>query len=407
MKHMELLAPAGGMEQLAAAVRFGADAVYGGMKRYGLRAFAGNFDERELASAVALCHAQGVRFYVTMNVLPRDEDMAGFLQAARFAADAGVDAAIVSDLGAAKLLRDELPQLSLHISTQMNVLNSRTAALVHELTPASRVVLARELTLEQITRMRQTLPPELELECFVHGAMCMAYSGRCIMSAVMAARSGNRGECAQSCRWHYEVVEEKRPGEYMPVLEDESGSYLFSSYDLCMLPHLPALGRAGVASLKIEGRMKTAYYVASVVSVYRRALDLLETLGDEAFEARVSELMGELQKASHRKSNTGFYFGQPEPPGGANGFEQSLRYVGDIASDAAAGEPALVRLKNRIALGDALEVLTPEGAKAFPLTEMRLKETGESVAVATVAGTELWLRLPCDAHAGDFLRGPY
>lgn len=404
---MELLAPVGGMEQLCAAVRFGADAVYGGMKRFGLRAFAGNFDTDGLREAVAYCHAHQVKFYVTLNAMPRDEDMQGFLLAARDALDAGVDAAIVSDLGAAHLLHSRLQALPIHISTQMNVLNAQTAELLHQVVGAERIVLARELSLAQIAAMRARLPQTLELECFVHGAMCMSYSGRCLMSAVMAGRSGNQGECAQSCRWRYQVVEQKRPGEYMPVFEDETGSYLFSSYDLCMLPHLPALRDAGIASLKIEGRMKTAYYVASVISVYRAAMDTLEQEGDEAFRARVPALMDELAKASHRKSNTGFYFGQPTPSGGADGFEQSLRYVGDILTDAEAGAPARVRLKNRIAVGDTLEALTPSGAKPFALQGITLADTGESVAAATVAGTELIISFPFAVSAGDFLRGPF
>lgn len=404
---MELLAPVGGMEQLYAAVRFGADAVYGGMTRYGLRAFAGNFDAEALSRAVKHCHAHNVKFYVTLNILPRDEDMDGFLDAARQAAEAGVDAAIVSDMGAACMLHRELPSLPLHISTQANVLNSRAALAWREMTGAERIVLARELSLAQIAALRRALPDELRLECFVHGAMCMAYSGRCIMSSVMAERSGNRGECAQSCRWHYHVMEEKRPGEYMPVWEDETGAYLFSSCDLCMLPHLDALRDAGVMSLKIEGRMKTACYVASVVSVYRAALDALEREGAEAYRERIPELMRELEKASHRQYNTGFYFGAPEPAGGANGFYQFMRYAGDVLCDARAGEAARVRLKNRMTVGDYIEALTPSGAKGFTLDAMRVAETGESAHTASVAGTELEIVFPFDVGAGDYLRGSF
>ncbi len=404
---MELLAPVGGMEQLCAAVRFGADAVYGGMMRYGLRAFAGNFDAEALRKAVEHCHSNGVKFYVTLNILPRDTDMEGFLQTARQALDAGVDAAIVSDLGAACMLRKELPELPIHVSTQANVLNARTALAWRELTGAERVVLARELSLEQIAALRRELPEELQLECFVHGAMCMSYSGRCLMSAVMADRSGNRGECAQSCRWKYHVVEEKRPGEYMPVWEDETGTYLFSSYDLCMLPHLDKMRDAGIISLKIEGRMKTAYYVASVVSVYRKALDILENEGAEAYRASIPELMTELEKASHRQNNTGFFFGAPEPPGGANGFYQTMRYSGDIICGARAGGAARVMLKNKVSEGDYVEVLTPGGSRGFTAGMLRLAETGEAVKSASVAGTEIELDVPFEVNAGDYLRGQY
>ncbi|MBE5801416.1 MAG: U32 family peptidase [Clostridiales bacterium] len=403
---MELLAPVGGMEQLRAAVRFGADAVYGGMKRYGLRAFAGNFDLDELKAAVAYAHLHNVRFYVTMNILADDDQLSGMVEAARDALEAGVDAAIVSDLGAAITLHREVPELPIHVSTQANITNVPTALLWHEAAGASRVVLSRELSLAQIAKMRHKLPQALELETFVHGAMCVAYSGRCLLSAAVLGRSGNKGACAQPCRWQYHLMEEKRPGEYMPVYEDEHGTYLFSANDLCMLPHLPALRDAGVASLKIEGRMKTAYYVATVVSAYRQALRILEQEGDEAFAAAVPRLMEELHKASHRQSNTGFYFGAPEPPAGAAGFSQSMEYVGDVMEDSAPGSPTLIRLKNRFFVGDQLEVLTPEGSKPFQVRDLFQADSGEAVQTASVAGTLLRMTFPFAVGAGDLLRGP-
>lgn len=403
---MELLAPVGGMEQLYAAVRFGANAVYGGMQSYGLRAFAGNFDPKALREAVDFAHAHSVRFYITLNILPMDSDMDGFLASARDALDAGVDAAIVSDLGAALLLHDRLPELELHVSTQANVLNTRTAAHWHEAAGAKRIVLSRELPLNAIADMRKSLAPEIELEAFVHGAMCVAYSGRCLLSAALTGRSGNRGACAQPCRWQYHLVEEKRPGEYLPICEDGHGTYLYSAYDLCMLPYLDQLRSAGISSLKIEGRMKTAYFVATVVSAYRRALDLLEEQGADAYRAAVPPLMEELNKASHRASNTGFYFGSPTPPAGANGFCQSMEYVGDILSPTLPGEEALVRLKNRFYVGDTLEVLTPSGSHSFAVQNMRLEQTGEAVQTASVAGTLLRIPIPFAVSAGDLLRGP-
>ena len=405
-QRMELLAPVGGMEQLKAAVRFGADAVYGGMKSYGLRAFAGNFDAEQLKEATAYCHANGVKFYVTMNILAQDEQLSGMLEAAQCALDCGADAVIVSDLGVAAMLHQSLRRLPIHVSTQANITNAASARLWQEIAGVERVVLSRELSMEQIAAMRQALPASLELEAFVHGAMCVAYSGRCLLSAAMLGRSGNKGACAQPCRWQYHVVEEKRPGEYMPVCEDEHGTYLFSACDLCMLPHLRELQQAGIASLKIEGRMKTAYYVATVVSAYRRALDLLELQGENAYLEALPTLMEELQKASHRTSNTGFYFGAPEPPAGAAGFSQTMEYVGDIVSDSAAGEEALVRLKNRFYVGDQLEVLTPQGHRSFTVSSMILAESGEAVATASVAGTLIKTVFPFDVGAGDLLRGP-
>lgn len=403
---MELLAPVGGMEQLRAAVRFGADAVYGGMKSYGLRAFAGNFDPDELREAVAFAHANNVKFYVTMNILPTDDDLPGFLEAARDALAADVDAAIVSDIGAALLLHDELPQLPLHISTQANVLNSKTALHLHQTMGAERIVLSRELSLEHIAKMRKELPQELELEAFVHGAMCVAYSGRCLLSTALLNRSGNRGACAQPCRWQYHLMEVKRPGEYYPVFEDDKGTYLYSAYDLCMLPHLPELRDAGVMSLKIEGRMKTAYYVATVVSAYRRALNALETEGEEAYRALIPELLQELNKASHRKSNTGFYFGAPKPAAGAGGFEQDMEYVGDFVGPANEQGEALIRLKNRFFVGDTLEALTRSGVHAFTVRSMKLEETAEEVSTASVAGTLLRVPVDFEVDNGDLLRGP-
>lgn len=405
-QRMELLAPVGGMEQLKAAVRFGADAVYGGMKSYGLRAFAGNFDAEQLKEATAYCHANGVKFYVTMNILAQDEQLSGMLEAAQCALDCGADAVIVSDLGVAAMLHQSLPRLPIHVSTQANITNAASARLWQEIAGVERVVLSRELSMEQIAAMRQALPASLELEAFVHGAMCVAYSGRCLLSAAMLGRSGNKGACAQPCRWQYHVVEEKRPGEYMPVCEDEHGTYLFSACDLCMLPHLRELKQAGIASLKIEGRMKTAYYVATVVSAYRRALDLLELQGENTYLEALPTLMEELQKASHRTSNTGFYFGAPEPPAGAAGFSQTMEYVGDIVSNSAAGEEALVRLKNRFYVGDQLEVLTPQGHRSFTVSSMILAESGEAVTTASVAGTLIKTVFPFDVGAGDLLRGP-
>lgn len=406
MQRMELLAPAGGMEQLKAALRFGADAVYGGLSRHSLRAFAGNFDAAALREAVGLCHARGARFYAAINALSTDGELSDFVDTARGALKAGVDAAIVADVGVAAELRRQVPGLALHLSTQLSVCNAPAAEALRAVTGAARVVLARELRLEDIAALRRALSPDMALEAFVHGAMCVAYSGRCLLSAALTGRSANRGACAQPCRWRYYLTEEKRPGEYLPVYEDGRGTYLYSAGDLCMIGHLDRLRDAGVASLKIEGRMKTAYYVATVVSAYRRALDLLELEGAEAYRRAVPELLAEVRKASHRTLTTGFYFGPPEPPGGAEGFTQSMEYVGDVVAGAPDGGECLVRLKNRFYVDDALEVLTPEGPRVFTVSRMTLAETGESVQTASVAGTLLRMPLPAGAGAGDLLRGP-
>ncbi len=400
----ELLAPAGGLPQLSAALHFGADAVYGGMQRYGLRAFAGNFPEETLPQAVKLCHEKGKKFYLTLNIFPFDEDFEGLLSAARFALGCGVDAAIVSDLGAVTLLREELPSLPIHISTQANTLNSRTASFWHGL-GAQRVILAREMTIDQIAALRKNTPPSLTLEAFVHGAACMAYSGRCLLSNYMTGRGANQGACAQPCRWRYHVVEEKRQGEYFPVCEDENGTYIFSAQDINAMALLPKLSKCGLSSLKIEGRMKTEYYVATVVSAYRRGLDALGQ-GEESFYALLPELTLELNKASHRPGNTGFFLGAPKTCGGAEGFTQSMEYVGRVIASAKAGEDAAVELKNRFYVGDSLEVLSPSGSRTYMPESIVLNETGEKVQTHGVAGTLLTLVFPFDVSEGDILRGP-
>lgn len=402
-QRMELLAPAGGMEQLKAALRFGADAVYGGLSRHSLRAAAGNFDAKALSQAVRLCHARGARFYAAVNVLAREGEAEAVAQTALEAREAGADAAIVADVGVAALLHERAPDFPIHLSTQLSVASAAAARALGKVTGAARVVVAREMRLSEIAAMRAALGGEMEIEAFAHGAMCVAYSGRCLLSAALAGRSANRGACAQPCRWRYHLVEEKRPGEYLPVLEDERGTYLYSAGDLCMIGHLDRMREAGVRSLKIEGRMKTAYYVATVVSAYRRALDLLEEAGEERYRREVPALVSEVGKASHRAFTTGFYFGPPERPGGAEGFSQAMEYVGDVERG---GGECLVRLKNRFYVGDRLELLTPAGPREFTVERIRLAKTGEEVQTASVAGTLLLVPIPGGAEAGDLLRGP-
>ena len=399
---MELLAPAGGMKQLEAALRFGADAVYGGLAAYSLRASADNFTWEELARAVSLCHEKNVRFYLTLNLLPFDDDLPGMADAARKAYALGVDGALVADLGAFSLIRKAAPDLPLHVSTQANVMNLAGALHWAEL-GARRIVLARELSLDRIRKIRGGLPAGVELEAFAHGAMCMSYSGRCMLSDHMTGRSANRGACAQPCRWLYHLVEEKRPGEVIDVDQDEKGTSFFSSYDLNMIAHLPELAEAGICSVKLEGRMKTPIYVASVVSCYRRALDLLAREGAEAYRAALPALNADLEKVSHRAYNTGFYFGRPTPEGGAGPVTQTMEYTADVES--ASDGWATLTVKNRFFPGDGVEALTPRGV--FPLTvrEIRDAETGEAIPCASVAGRRV--RVPCDLplEAGDFIRG--
>ncbi len=397
----ELLAPAGGMAQLKAALRFGADAVYGALPAFGLRAFAGNFTWEELERALRLLHREGKKFYLTLNILPYEDELPALAETARRAWEMGVDAALVSDLGAFLSLRREVPGLKLHISTQANTLNAEAARFYYE-HGAERIVLARELSLARIAALRKKLPSALEIEAFVHGAMCMSYSGRCMLSDHLTGRGGNRGACAQPCRWEYALVEKKRPGEYWPVEEDERGTYLLSAYDLNMLSHLPELIRAGIGSLKIEGRMKTEYYVATVVGAYRRALDALED-SEEDYRAMLPELEGELRKASHRAFNTGFYFGPPQPAAGAAGFTQEMEYVARV-EDWRDGI-ATLHVKNRFYTGDTLDLLRPQGPVSFPVESITLCDTGEKTDTVSVAGQRVLIPSP-PAGEGDFLRGP-
>ena len=403
MKVPELLCPAGNRESLEAALHFGADAVYGGMKHYGLRAYAGNFDGDELRAAVGRAHAAGARFYVTMNIFPFDDEMEGFVDAAREARDAGADAVIVSDPGAIRRLRRELPELPVHVSTQANTVNTDAVKMYRDM-GCERVILAREMSLERIARMKEAVGDSIQLETFVHGASCMAYSGRCMLSAYLTGRSGNRGECAQPCRWQYAVMEEKRPGVYLPVDEDERGTYLFSAKDLCLMPILPELAAAGVSSLKIEGRMKTEYYVATVTGAYRRALDLLAQ-GREPFEQALPELTEELKCASHRDSDTGFLLGPPGEPGGAEGFHQEREFCARvIGHDEATGEARLL-LKNRFFAGEELELMTPKGVRKVTAKPFVREKTGETMETLGIAGETIRMELP-GCEAWDILRGP-
>lgn len=400
-----LLAPAGSMRPLMTALRFGAGAVYCGAKQYGLRAQATNFDEAQLAQAVQLAHAAGAQVNLTLNIFAFDGDLPGMVRAAKQAQETGVDAVIVSDLGAIARIAREVPGLDIHVSTQANATNSETARVYRAL-GARRVVLAREMTLAQIETMAQALGEEIELEAFIHGAVCMSYSGRCMLSSFLTGRSANRGACSQPCRWSYTLSERTRPDEPMPIEEDARGTAILSSRDLCMMEHLPRLMESGVCCFKIEGRMKNELYIGTVVGAYRRAMDACakDPAAYRENEALQQLLRGELDKISHRAYDTGFYFGQPEVCGEAVGTQQAAEYMGYVV-DASGGE-ALVEMKNRFFVGDTLETVTPEGSAPLLIEDIVLDATGEHVGVVNVPNT--LVRIPCGGklEAGDMLRGP-
>lgn len=371
---MELLAPAGGMEQLRAAVRFGADAVYLAAERFGMRARAANFRMDEIPAAVAFAHDHGVKVHVTCNILMHPDDIDGLPAFFRALDAAGVDAFIIGDLGAFAVAGEVAPRVERHVSTQASVANAAAARVWHSL-GARRVVCAREMSLTDIARLRQDAPPDLEIEAFAHGAMCVAVSGRCLISSYLTGRSGNKGHCTQPCRWSYQLEEEKRPGEFFPIEQDDRGTFIMNAKDLNMLAHLRELADAGVDSIKIEGRNKKAFYVATVVGAYRRVLD--GTPPDKVAD--------ELLAVSHRPYGTGFYFSEAEQATAYDGYEQETMHIADIvaspchpgstsapspchpersAQREVEGSPndthcLYLLCRNRFAEGDELEILAP------------------------------------------------
>lgn len=373
----ELLAPAGSLETLKYAVLYGADAVYCALPEFGMRAAPVNLTTGELHEGCIFAHARGKKVYLTLNTLPTNAELPRLPQAIRDARDAGVDAFIVADLGVVELCKQHAPGVDIHFSTQAGIANYGAANAAYHL-GAKRVVLARELSLTDIATIRDNTPPELELEAFVHGSMCMSVSGRCLLSSYLTGRSGDRGECAQPCRWKYALVEEHRPGEYMPIGEDENGSYILNANDLCTAPFLDLICKAGIDSLKIEGRAKTFYYVASVTSAYRRALDTyLRAPFDDDFTLP-DEVLEELNRTSHRHYSPGFYFGREQArQTPSHAYVRDWDFVGTV--DAWQDGVASCTQRSKFVLGDTIEALQPDGS-VIPLTPAWIKnEEGEPV----------------------------
>ncbi|WP_294541113.1 U32 family peptidase [uncultured Gemmiger sp.] len=373
----ELLSPAGSLETLKYAVLYGADAVYCALPQFGMRAAPPNLTNDELREGCIFAHARGRRVYLTLNTLPTNEELDRLPQAMKDAADAGVDAFIIADLGVLALAQKYAPGVEVHFSTQAGIANYAAATQAYKM-GAKRVVLARELSLTDIAIIRDNTPPELELEAFVHGAMCMSVSGRCLLSSYMTGRSGNRGECAQPCRWKYYLMEERRPGQYMEIGENEDGSYILNANDLCTAPFIDLICKAGVDSLKIEGRAKTFYYVASVTSAYRRALDMyLADPRSDNFELP-DAVIEELNRTSHRHYSPGFYFGKEkalQTP--SHSYVRDWDFVGTV-DNWENGEASCTQ-RSKFNLGDTLEVLQPDGS-VVTLTPAWIKnEEGENV----------------------------
>lgn len=380
MKKPELLAPAGNMEKLKMALLYGADAVYLGGKAFGLRAFGGNFTNEELQEAVDFAHKLGKKIYVTVNIFPHNSDIAKLPVYLTFLNEIKVDAILVADLGVFTLAKEYAPDVELHISTQAN--NTNWAAVnAWAALGASRVVLAREMSLEEIKEIREKC--SVELEMFVHGAMCISYSGRCLMSNYLTGRDANRGSCAQPCRWNYALVEEKRPGQYFPVLEDERGTYIFNSKDMCLLPYLPDVIASGVDSLKIEGRMKSVHYAASVVKAYREAIDSYFA-APEQFEVK-KEWVEELDKVSHRAYTTGFYYGRPTEKDqiyGTSSYTQTSDFVGLVLDYDEKTGFATVEQRNNMKVGQEIEIFQPHLAGYRQILQEMYNDEGEAIQVA-------------------------
>ena len=390
----EVLAPAGDMERLIAALDYGADAVYLGGKGFGMRAAPQNFDCDQLADAVSLCHSKNVKVYLTCNTLPRNNEIPLFEEFMREAVDAKVDAVIVADLGLLSLVKKFAPDMEIHMSTQTGIVNYVTANELYNI-GAKRVVLARELSLEEIAEIRAKTPADLDIEAFVHGAMCVSFSGRCLLSQYLVNRDANRGQCAQPCRWGYHLMEEKRTDQFFPIYEDEKGTYILNAKDLCMIDHLDEVVKTGVTSLKIEGRAKSAYYVSVVTNAYRMAVDYLMQHPDD-YDTLPQYIKDEVFKVSHRKYCTGFFYGHPND---CQYYENSgyIREY-DVAAVVDRCEDGFIygSQRNKFSVGDEVEILSP----GQPFDTMTIKEifneNGESVESACHATMKV--KIPCDKN---------
>lgn len=382
MKKLEVLAPAGDKERFDAALNYGADAIYLGRKQFGMRSSPMNFDFEQLVSAVDLAHAKGVKVYLTCNTLPRNNEIPMFEQFVREAVEAKVDALIVADIGLLMLIKKYSPDMEIHISTQTGIVNYVTARELHNM-GAKRVVLARELNLDEIAEIRAKTSPDLDIETFVHGAMCVSFSGRCLLSQYLVNRDANRGECAQPCRWGYHLMEEKRPGEYFPIYEDEKGTYILNSKDMCMIEHIDKLAKAGVTSLKIEGRAKSAYYVTVVTNAYRMAVDEYYKNPDD-FKLP-DYIRDEVFKVSHRKYCSGFFFGVPEK----SQYYENCGYIRnyDVVAVVENCENGIVYCtqRNKFFAGDTVELLAPSKKPVEMTLEKLFDEENNEIETANHA----------------------
>lgn len=404
MKKVELLVPASNLEVLKTAVIYGADAVYIGGEAYGLRAKAKNFSLDDMREGIAFAHERGVKVYVTANILAHNYDLDGARSYFKELKEIKPDALIISDPGMFTIAKEECPEIEIHISTQANNTNYMTYLFWHKM-GAARVVSARELSLREIKEIRENIPDDLEIESFIHGAMCISYSGRCLLSNYFTGRDANHGACTHPCRWKYAVVEEQRPGEYLPVYENERGTYIFNSKDLCMIEYIPEIIDAGINSLKIEGRMKTALYVATVARTYRKALDDFAE-SEEKYRANMDWYRSEISKCTYRQFTTGFYFGKPDENTQIydnNTYVNEYIYLGIVGE---MDDRGFVRIeqRNKFCKGDVIEIMKPDG-RNIPVTVNAIyDDEGNEVESAPHPQQVLWLDLSEKPRQYDLLR---
>lgn len=377
MNKIELLAPAGNLEKLKTAIIYGADAVYIGGEAFSLRAKADNFTYEDMKEAVEFVHSRGKKIYVTVNIFAHNEDIERMPEYIKTLEEVGIDAVIVSDLGIFSIVREVAPNLEVHVSTQANNTNYKTAELWHKL-GAKRIVLARELSMKEIKVMREKMPEDMEIEAFVHGAMCMSYSGRCLLSNYMTGRDANRGACSHACRYKYHLVEEKRPGEYFEITEDERGTYIMNSHDLCMIEYIPELIESGIVSFKIEGRMKSSYYVASVIKAYRMAIDAY--LADKENYKFDPKWMEEVSRSSHREFSTGFYYGKPRKQILSTAtYIRTHDIMGLVLDYDKETKIATIEQRNKVFKGEQVEVLSPKDDNYVLTLDHIWNENGEEL----------------------------
>lgn len=402
---IELLAPAGSMEKLKTAFYFGADACYFAGTSFGLRSYAQNFDENQLKEAIDYAHILGKKCYITVNIIAHNKDFPTLPDYIKYLSDIGADALIVADIGVMKVIQEVAPQMPIHVSTQANITNKYSAKMFTDM-GAKRLVLARELSLEEIKEIRDYIPSDVEIECFVHGAMCISYSGRCLLSNYFCGRDANHGECVQACRWEYAISRKDTQDEKFEIFEDERGTYILNSKDLNMIEHIDKLANAGVTSFKIEGRMKSAYYVSTVVNAYRRAIDYYNKCKTENKPYSCpSNLVEELENSSHRRYTTGFYFGAEDKEFLESSQPvQKSEFMAVVKEDSKNGE-VLIEMRNKFKVGDTLEVISPTDSFGKKIKIEYMKDTdGNFVEVADKVQQLLLINCNIDLKTNDILR---